>query len=93
MNQAITYVFESPMIEGGDGVYPCRIVAYKRHEAPFPERPYATHMEVFPDDNLNGMNLDMFRTIGHYDLTLEEAVDDAIERYEREGGIGVVFES
>ncbi len=63
-----------------DGMYAHRIVAYHRERPPFPERAYATHMEVFPD------NGEMYRLNGHYDLTLEDAIKDAKTRYKLYGG-------
>ena len=78
------YIFKSPMIpaeysaNGNEMQMAARIVAYKRESGGYPERPYITHMEVFPTDR------PMYRTIGNYDLTFEEAIDDAMARYERE---------
>ena len=74
------YVYESPTIPAEDGTYAHRIVAYHRERPPFPERAYATHMEVFPDDG------EMYRIGGHYDLTLEDAIKDAKTRYKLYGG-------
>ncbi len=80
LDSEIQYVYESPTIPAEDGMYAHRIVAYHRERPPFPERAYATHMEVFPD------NGEMYRLNGHYDLTLEDAIKDAKTRYKLYGG-------
>jgi len=74
------YVYESPTIPKTTYTYAHRIVAYLRERPPFPERAYATHIEVFSDDG------EMYRVNGHYDLTLEDAIKDAKTRYKLYGG-------
>jgi len=72
------YIFVSPMIEGSSSQFPHRVVAYKRDNAFHPERAYVTHIEVDPR---NSRNVARYKISGHYDLTFEEAIEDAIERY------------
>lgn len=77
-----TYIFESPWIDA-DSTMPYRIVAYKRDSYPFPERAYVTHIEVDPRDS---RNVARYKIHGNYDLTHDQAVKDAMMRYEEKVG-------
>ena len=74
------YLFTSPWIgEDEDGTRTHRIVAYRRplDQSPYGEgRRYVTHMEF--QDNGNCAH-------GHYDLTYDKAIADAVERYDLTG--------
>ena len=71
------YIFTSPWIdENEEDSRTHRIVAYRRPFSPFGEnRRYVTHMEFQDGDCLSG----------HYDLTFDDAIADAVERYARTG--------
>ena len=78
------YIFVSPMIEASQGQLPCRVVGYKRTNHPFTNRPYVTHMEVFTEVDNDWNETHFYRHDGHYDLTFDEAIDDAMGRWKRE---------
>jgi len=77
-----TYIFESPWIVG-DSLVPYRIVAYKRANAFHPERAYVTHIEVDPRGSRNATR---YKVHGNYDLTHDEAINDAMKRYQSKVG-------
>ena len=72
-----TYTYTSPWLDS-DSMMPYRIVAYKRDSYPFPDRAYVTHIEVDPRDH---RNVTRYKIHGNYDLTFEEAIEDANRRY------------
>ena len=79
-----TYAFKSPWIFTSQ-LMEVRIVAYKRDSYPYPERAYVTHIEVDPscvDSDLK--NHGRYKIHGNYDLTFDEAIEDAIQRYKKE---------
>lgn len=79
-----TYIYTSPWIDR-DSKMPYRIVAYKResyrsryfHPMKL-DRSYVTHIEVDPRDH---RNVTRYKIHGNYDLTFEEAIEDANRRY------------
>ena len=65
-------------------MHPFRVVAYERElppSHPDQDRKYVTHLEVDPRDS---RNVAQYRISGHYDLTHEEAMEDAFKRYNQE---------
>ena len=88
-----TYIFESPWIDA-DSTMPYRIVAYKRDSYPFPERAYVTHIEVGDPPRWVGSLrygyqkgiVARYKIHGNYDLTHDQAVKDAMMRYEEKVG-------
>ena len=81
-NDETTYSFKSPWIFTSQ-LMAIRIVAYKRESYPFPERAYVTHIEVDPSgvDSEDLKNYGRYKIHGNYDLTFEEAIEDANLRY------------
>tara|TARA_R100000008_G_C3534505_1_gene141192 strand:- start:6 stop:332 length:327 start_codon:yes stop_codon:yes gene_type:complete len=81
-NDETTYSYKSPWIFTSQ-LMAIRIVAYKRESHPFPERAYVTHIEVDPscvsDSTLRSHG--RYKVMGNYDLTFEEAIEDANRRY------------
>ena len=77
-----TYIFESPWIDA-EGSMPYRIVSYKRESYPYPERAYVTHIEVDPRDD---RNVGRYKRHGNYELSHDEAIKDAMERYQEKVG-------
>ena len=83
MRNVTEYIFASPWIVGGEGMYPFRVVAYERELSPIhpdQDRKYVTHLEVDPREDGQGI----YRVSGDYDLTHEEAMENAIKRYNQE---------
>ena len=79
-----TYIFESPWIFTGQ-LMAVRIVAYKKDNATFPERPYVTHIEVDPKFvNTDLKHHGQYKVHGNYDMTFDEAIEDAKNRYQNE---------
>ena len=88
----INRIFESPIIEGSAGSNPFRIVAYERDSAPRQDRRYVTHIEVDPREGTNGEGINRmvgrYLISGNYDLTFDEAIEDAMARYEQKKKTG-----
>jgi len=83
MRNITDYIFASPWINGGEGMYPFRVVAYERELSPshpYQDRKYVTHLEVDPREEGQGI----YRVSGDYDLTHEEAMENAFKRYNQE---------
>mgnify|MGYP003627589221 FL=1 len=81
-----TYSFKSPWIFTSQ-LIAVRIVAYKRESYPYPKKAYVTHMEVDPSCVKGELkNHGRYKIHGNYDLTFDEAIEDAIQRYRKEKG-------